>query len=119
MKKDSFLKSLMFPILTVSVLATMAYGSSSETSQDVFSKVRNQLSNNLGQVVSHISNESNESVSTEDHEQLKKEYGDLFLKTLKHLTIEEKYLMKDLMMKAFDRHYEKLTTPPFDSKLKD
>lgn len=109
MKKTSFLKPFIFLILTVSVLATMAYGSSSETSQDVFSNVRNQLSNNLGQVVTHISNESNESVSTADHEQLKKEYGDLFLKTLKHLTVEEKYQLKDLMMKAFDRHYEKLT----------
>ena len=119
MKKPSFLKPLIFPILTVSVLATMAYGSSSEKSQDVFSNVRNQLSNNLGQVVNRLNKNTTESVSEVDPDQLKKEYGELFLKTLKHLTIEEKHLMKDLIRKAFDRHYEKLTTPPFNSKLKD
>ncbi len=109
MKSSGSLKSLIYPLLTVSVLATMAYGSSSETTQDAFRNATNGLSYNLGQVVSHINNESKESVSESDKDQLNKEYGDLFLKALKHLTVEEKYLLKDLIMKAFDRHYENLT----------
>jgi len=119
MKLSSSLKPLIYPLLTVSVLATMAFGSSSETPQEAFRKVTDQLSNNLGNVTQKALKESREVSLPEtsvDHSQLHKEVGHLFLMAFKELTPEEKHLMKDLIERGFQRYYTELLSAPFSAR---